>query len=650
MERRPRSALTTLHFVAGFALLSTIANAQNLLTDIGPGTAFGINNSGQVVLQNGLYSNGTVTAFPTGFTGSAINGGGVVAGGLTGPNIAEACATYSNGTVVNLGVLSGDQDVDTCIATGINASGQVVGWSETKGGAAIEAVISSNGGMLTAITGFSTGPSLQLVSNAFGINDSGLVTGFAYKNSTNTYDAFIYDDGSGLWTDLGPGEGNAINASGHVVGSNAAGSFIYGNGTLTLIPISAVAINVTGQVVGSHFFYSGGIVDLNTLVTSADPLKPFVTLTSAVGINDHLMIVVNGVDSRTQLPHAYLVQAPSITISPGPLTFASQAIGTLSLGQVAIISNAGTTLLPIDSISASHDFSQTNNCGPSLTLGGSCSVTVIFEPTAAGDRTGSLIVTTTGVPVVVPLAGTAPINAEISSSATTAMAGTPVNLTWTASPGASCMATGGSATDGWIGNIAVGGTQSVAESSAGNYLYGLSCTAGSQSASSQVSVSVTWPPVTVSLTALPATFTAGQSIMLTWSSANASSCSATGGGAGGLWSGAKTTSGSTTLTEPYAPATPSLTLTYTLTCSSSASGLSASASAIVVEKAVVPPATKSGGGALDMWLIEFLASIAVLGRFRLIGPSRGSRCTRATGSAFGSNQRAKFRAIASCNH
>jgi probable HAF family extracellular repeat protein len=619
MERRPLSGPTTLYLVVGLTLISTISSAQNLITDIGPGTAFAINNSGQVVLQNGLYSNGTVTAFPSGFTGSAINAGGVVAGGLTGPNIAKACATYSNGTVVNLGVLSGDQDVDTCIATGINASGQVVGWSETKGGAAIEAVISSNGGMLSAITGFSAGPSLQLVSNAFGINDNGLVTGFAYKNSTNTYDAFIYDVGSSLWTDLGPGHGDAINASGQVAGSNTAGSFIYSNGSLTVIPISAAAINATGQVVGSHFFYSGGIIDLNTLIGSADPLKPFVTLTSAVGINDHLVIVVNGVDSRTQLPHAYLVQAPPMAISPGPLTFPSQTIGTASSSQVATISNAGVTLLSVDSISTSGDFSQTNNCGPSLTSGGACDVTVIFAPTAGGDRTGSLTVTTSGVPMVVPLAGTAPIKATISSSTATAIAGTPVNLTWVASPGASCTATGGSASDGWIGNIAMSGTQSVGETSAGDYVYGLSCTAGSQSASGQVSVSVTWPAVTVSLTALPASFTAGQSIMLTWSSTNAASCSATGGGAGGSWPGAKTTSGSTALTEPYAPATPSLTLTYTLTCSSSTSGLSASASAIVVENAVVPPATKSGGGALDVWLIEFLAGIAILGRFRLVG-------------------------------
>jgi len=51
--------------------------------------AFGINNAGQVVLQNGVYANGTLTAFPTGFACDAINSSGAVAGfdnGLLGRN------------------------------------------------------------------------------------------------------------------------------------------------------------------------------------------------------------------------------------------------------------------------------------------------------------------------------------------------------------------------------------------------------------------------------------------------------------------------------------------------------------------------------------------------------------------------------------
>ena len=382
-RRRTRWASAALCCVAGLILGQATATGQSLLTDLGPGTAMGLNDSGQVVLQNGVWSAGTITLFPTDFTGTAINSSGMVAGGLTGPNIVLACATYSNGTITDLGVLSGQPDVDTCNATGINASGQVVGWSETRGGSSIEAIISTNGAML-GIGGIHC-PCTQLVSEGFGINDAGQITGFAQNDNLNVVnDAFIYDSTTKVLTDLGAGEGRAINASGQVVGSNAKGGVIYSNGMTTQIPLLGVAINTTGEVVGGAFFYSGGLVDLNDLVSATDPLKPFVTLSSAVGINDNRLIAVNGTDSRTQIMHAYLVQGPFIDITPGPLTYPNQAIGTVSSAQTLTVTNAGTVPLPLDRISTSGDFSQTNDCGTALAPSARCAVLVTFGPTAGG--------------------------------------------------------------------------------------------------------------------------------------------------------------------------------------------------------------------------------------------------------------------------
>jgi hypothetical protein len=440
---------------------------------------------------------------------------------------------------------------------------------------------------------------------------------------TATNDAFIYDSNTAALTDLGPGSAYAINASGQVVGTNVAGPFIYANGTARPIPIPGISINATGQVVGGKFFYSGGVIDLNDLVSATDPLKPFVTLNSAVGINDNLLIAVNGIDSRTQLPHAYLVQAPWITISPGPLTFPSQTVGTASATQAVTITNSGPSPLPVDSFSISGDFSQTNNCAPSLAPGGACSATVTFSPTTGGDRTGNLTITTSTVPVAVPLAGSAPIQITISSSAPSVTVGAPVKLTWSVSAGATCTATGGSSSDGWIGTVAVSGTQSVTETSGGGYIYGLSCTSGSQSAKGQVSVLVNWPVVSASLTASPVSFTAGNSITLTWTSANATSCTASGGGASDTWPGAKAKSGSSTFTEPYAPAGSSLTLTFTITCTSSVSGLSAIASAKSVENAVPSSKSGGGGGALDLLSLLVLAGFAALLR---LGPHTVRNC------------------------
>jgi hypothetical protein len=602
--------------VVAFGLGSVRADAQaNLLTDLGVGTGYGVNNSGQVVLQNGIYSNGSVTAFPTGFTGAAINASGEVAGGYTAPNIVLACATYSNGTVTNLGVLSGAEDVDTCIAGGINASGAVSGWSETTGGVYTEGIIDVNGAM-TGFMGIS-GPYTQLVSQAYGINDSGQITGTAAANTPCcSYDGFIYDSASMTFTDLGPGTGYAINANGEVAGTFANGSFVY-----PALPGSTegigYAINATGQVVGDvgpnghAFFFNGVTTDLNALVSPSDPLQPLVTLIDGRGINDSRLILVNGTDSRTQQTHAYLLQGPWIDFAPGALSFPSEQIGTTSSPQSMVVTNAGTASLAIGSISVTGDFAQTNNCGASLSSGGACDVMVAFSPTAGGNLTGSLTVSSGGVPYVIALSGSAPIKVSISASASTVMTGVAVKLTWTGSPGASCTATGGGTSDGWTGTVPASGTQSVKESTAGTYSYGLTCTAGSQTATAQVSVVVTWPVVSASLSASPTTINSGQPTTLTWTSSNASSCSATGGGTSDNWPGTKATSGNEAVTEPFVPAT-TLTLNFVITCTSSASGKSAQASAKVIENAPVAPTKSGGGGAFDSSSLTCLFGILVL--------------------------------------
>jgi hypothetical protein len=82
------------------------------------------------------------------------------------------------------------------------------------------------------------------------------------------------------------------------------------------------------------------------------------------------------------------------------------------------------------------------------------------------------------------------------------------------------------------------------------------------------------PAPTVSLAAGPATITSGSSSVLTWSSKNAGSCTASGG-----WTGTKAVSGTSSVS-------PTTTTTFTLTCSGS--GGSGHASAIVTVNTAVP--------------------------------------------------------------
>jgi hypothetical protein len=79
---------------------------------------------------------------------------------------------------------------------------------------------------------------------------------------------------------------------------------------------------------------------------------------------------------------------PSASISPLNLTFSSQNISTTSPAQTVTLTNPGSATLSLNSIVASGDYSQTNNCGASLPAAGSCAVQVTFSPSATGTRSG----------------------------------------------------------------------------------------------------------------------------------------------------------------------------------------------------------------------------------------------------------------------
>jgi len=96
-----------------------------------------------------------------------------------------------------------------------------------------------------------------------------------------------------------------------------------------------------------------------------------------------------------------------ISYLPTSLTFPSTAIGKSSKPKPVTVTAEQETLL-IGSIVPTGDFTQTNNCPASLAPGTSCTVNVTFKPTAAGTRTGTLVITTSdpGSPQSVKLTGT----------------------------------------------------------------------------------------------------------------------------------------------------------------------------------------------------------------------------------------------------
>jgi len=154
---------------------------------------------------------------------------------------------------------------------------------------------------------------------------------------------------------------------------------------------------------------SGGTCTINLTFT-----PPSVSAqTDELRIYDNAYIAGAASTSQTlTLTGTGVTAATAVTVTPTTLTFPNQAVGTTSAPQNVTITNTGTATLNISKISAgtSGDYTETDTCGAllnTLSVGQSCSVSVIFSPTASGTRSGSLSITdnATGSPQTVAISG-----------------------------------------------------------------------------------------------------------------------------------------------------------------------------------------------------------------------------------------------------
>lgn len=252
-------------------------------------------------------------------------------------------------SLTDLGSPGGNQTT----ATGLNARGQAVGWSELADGSS-HAFLYSNGSMQDLET-FSGGSD----SAANAINRHGQVAGDSYT-AQGAEHAFLYSGGS--LQDLGTlggndSQANGINGHGQVVGwsglagvpefgpSGSVHAFLYSNGSMQDLGTlnggaysQATAVNAHGRVVGwsdtssgQHaFLYShGSMQDLGTIGGSG-------SASQANGINRAGQVVGWSYVGTTNSYHAFLYSNGNMQ-DLGTLagaTFDSQANAINTRGQI----------------------------------------------------------------------------------------------------------------------------------------------------------------------------------------------------------------------------------------------------------------------------------------------------------------------------
>jgi hypothetical protein len=119
----------------------------------------------------------------------------------------------------------------------------------------------------------------------------------------------------------------------------------------------------------------------------------------------NLTVSAAGVTTTVPLSGTGVSPGPILSPNPSSVSFPGTVVGGTATQSVSV-TNTGTTSATVSGVSASGDYSQTNNCG-TLAVNASCTVTVTFRPTASGTRAGSVTITSNAnnSPTTVALTG-----------------------------------------------------------------------------------------------------------------------------------------------------------------------------------------------------------------------------------------------------
>ena len=263
-----------------------------------------------------------------------------------------------------------------------------------------------------------------------------------YNNDTGSYSG---DTGPPTSASLNFPTGVAVSPNGNIFISDAGNAVIRGvsyaaptfsfsainvgsesaSKSTTVENIGNVALAFTGLSTGSNFVQtaSGGTdCSASTNLALDGTCEIAVAFEPEQGGNLSGNVTVTS--GAFDIPLDGTGNGPGASFNPTSLSFGNQALSTTSTAKTVTLTNSGNQTLTISSISItgtnSGDFSQTNNCGSSLSQSGNCTISVTFTPSATGSRSASVSISDNagGSPQTVSLTGTGTGTPQISFSPT----------------------------------------------------------------------------------------------------------------------------------------------------------------------------------------------------------------------------------------
>jgi len=203
---------------------------------------------------------------------------------------------------------------------------------------------------------------------------------------------------------LAPG---SVNFASQPVGTSSASQPVVLTNQSPVLPVTGLVIAASGDF--SETDNCGTGLAPTASCTINITFKPTATGTRT----GTLTLTDNAVGSPQSVSLTGLgINAPAISLVPASLTFSSQRVGSQSTSQPVTMTNTGNAILNISSITITgadpSDFSQTNTCSSTLAAGSTCTINVSFKPTAGGQRTAGISISSDarGSVPVVTLSGT----------------------------------------------------------------------------------------------------------------------------------------------------------------------------------------------------------------------------------------------------
>lgn len=151
-----------------------------------------------------------------------------------------------------------------------------------------------------------------------------------------------------------------------------------------------------------------------------------------------LDIVSNAANGSPSLPVSGTGVVRVLILSPTSLDFGNEVVGSTSNWLTVTVNNTSSRQLTLSSLTLNGDFVlQNNSCGSTVYSQGWCYLSLAFKPSAAGARTGSLVVTddTDPAPSTIQFAGVGQdFEVSVSPPSATISAGQSASFTLTLIP------------------------------------------------------------------------------------------------------------------------------------------------------------------------------------------------------------------------